>query len=252
MTQKLQRSLPHFAHQTNKRDSHQHHHGHHGRAHKDGPVPAHIKRRQAVRAVVQIFHGRSKERETECGAKACRKNTHNRGQQQVVQHKLATAITTRQQRANNRALFFDSCRGQHHKSKRHDDHNNLEERKPHARVARNIIGCITNTLVGIGVNQLVHGGTCVGKGAHHVFLDVCALSHREVAVAKAEGIHIGRSAARLFERCETRLRNFGHSICECVHCKVRVIGKQRLAIRLSHDAHNAVGAATKLNRVSHS
>ena len=251
VTEKLQRRLSHLAEQTHQRNEDERGGGNHGALYKDLPAPVHLEGRQAVRAVIEAAHGLGKERNAERGAQQRRDNAHDGGKRKVVQHNLATAIAAGEQRADDGALLLDSGVGEHHKDKRHDHDDDVEQRRPHHGVAVHVVARIANALVGIGIGQVVHARIGVGQRLDHILLGVGAVRGGEVAVVKGKGIGVGGRAAGVLERGKSGVGDLGHAIGDGVDRKVGVIEEQRLAVGLSHDAADGVGAALELDLIAH-
>lgn len=112
-----------------------------------------------------------------------------------------------------------------------------------AESPRDVVGGVADALVGVRVNELVHACVGLGEGTDHVLLGIGALGHREAAVTEAERVGVGRRAARVLERPEAGLGNLGHAIGDGVDREVGVVGKQRLAVGLRHDADDGIRAS---------
>ncbi len=251
VAQELQRRLAHLAKKPDQRDAHEHRHGDHRRLDHDAPAPAHVKRRQAVGAVVEILHGDGEDVHAQGHADARGEHAHDARQQQVVGHELAAPVAARQQRADDGALLLDGRRGEDHEHERHDHDDDLQQHDPHGRVAGDVLGRVADALVGVGVEKVVHARVGVGECAHHVPLDVGAFGHAESAVVEDVGIGVGGRGAGLLERSETGVGDLGHAEAQGVHGKGGVVLEKRLAVGLGHDAHDAVCPAGELDRVAH-
>ena len=250
VTKELQRRLAHFAEQTRQRDEDERGGGDHSALHKDFPAPVHLEGRQAVRAVVETAHGLGKERNAERGAQKCREHAHDGGKCQVVQHDLAAAIAAGEQRADDGALLLDGGVGEHHKDKRHDHDDDVEQRHPHHGVAVHVVARIANALIGIGIDQIVHARIGIGQRLDHILLRIDAIRGGEVAIGKGKGVGVGRRATGILERNKTGVGDLGHAIGDGVHRKVRIVEEQRLAIGLRHDAADGVGAPLELDLIA--
>ena len=253
MTKELQRRLAHLAKQAHQRDEDERGGGNHGALHKDLPAPVHLEGRQAIRTVIEAAHGLGKERNAERSAQKRRDHAHDSGKRKVVQHDLASTIATGEQRADDGALLLDGGVGKDHKDERHDHDDDVEQRHPHHRVAVHVIARIANALIGIGVDQIVHARIGVGQCLDHILLSVDAVRGGEVAIGKGEGVGVGVGgcAAGIFERGKAAIGDLGHAVRDGVHRKVRIVEEQRLAIGLSHDAADDVGAALELDFIAH-
>ena len=251
MTKELQRRLAHLAKQAHQRDEDERGSGNHGALHKNLPAPVHLEGRQAVRTVIEAAHGLGKERDAERGAQKRRDHAHDGGKCQVVQHDLAAAIAAGEQRANDGALLLDGGVGKDHKDERHDHDDNVEQRHPHHGVAVYVVARVANTLVGIGVDQIVHARIGIGQRLDHILLRIDAIRGGEVAIGKSEGVGVGRCTTGILERGKAGVGDLGHTIGDGVHRKVRIVEEQRLAIGLGHDAADGVGAALKLDLIAH-
>ena len=251
VTKELQRRLAHFAEQTHQRDEDERGGGDHSALHKDFPAPVHLEGRQAVRAVVETAHGLGKERNAERGAQKCREHAHDGGKCQVVQHDLATAIAAGEQRADDGALLLDGGVGEHHKDKRHDHDDDVEQRHPHHGVAVHVVARIANALIGIGIDQIVHARIGIGQRLDHILLRIDAIRGGEIAVGKGKGVGVGRRAAGVLKRGKAGVGDLGHAVRDGVHRKVRIVEEQRLAIGLGHDATDGVDAALELDLIAH-
>ena len=250
VTKELQRRLAHLAKQPHQRDENERGGGNHGTLHKDLPVPVHLEGRQAVRAVVETAHGLGKERNAERGTQKCRDHAHDGRKCQVVQHNLAAAIAAGEQRADNGALLLDGGVGEHHKDKRHDHDDDVEQRHPHHGVAVHVVARIANALVGIGIDQIVHARIGIGQRLDHILLRIDAIRGGEVAIGKGKGVGVGRRAAGVLKRGKTGVGDLGDTIRDGVHRKVRIVEEQRLAIGLRHDAADGVGAPLELDLIA--
>ena len=175
VTKELQWGLSHLAEQTHQRNEDERGGGNHGALYKDLPAPVHLEGRQAVRAVIEAAHGLGKERNAERGAQQRCEHTHDGGKREVVQHDLATAIAAGEQRADDGALPLDGGIGKHHKDKRHDHDDDVEQRRPHHGVAVHIIARIANALVGIGIGQVVHARIGIRQRLDHILLGIDAI-----------------------------------------------------------------------------
>lgn len=251
VTKELQRRLAHLAKQAHQRDEDERGSGNHGALHKNLPAPVHLEGRQAVRTVIEAAHGLGKERDAERGAQKRRDHAHDGGKCQVVQHDLAAAIAAGEQRANDGALLLDGGVGKDHKDERHDHDDNVEQRHPHHGVAVYVVARVANTLVGIGVDQIVHARIGIGQRLDHILLRIDAIRGGEVAIGKSKGVGVGRCTTGILERGKAGVGDLGHTIGDGVHRKVRIVEEQRLAIGLGHDAADGVGAALKLNLIAH-
>ena len=251
MTKELQRRLAHLAKQAHQRDEDERGSGNHGALHKNLPAPVHLEGRQAVRTVIEAAHGLGKERDAERGAQKRREHAHDGGKRQVVQHDLASTIAAGEQRADYGALLLDGGVGKDHKDKRHDHDDNVEQRHPHHGVAVYVVARVANTLVGIGVDQIVHARIGIGQRLDHILLRIDAIRGGEVAISKGKGVGVGRCTTGILERGKAGVGDLGHTIGDGVHRKVRIVEEQRLAIGLRHDAADGVGAALKLNLIAH-
>ena len=251
MTEKLQRGLPHLAEQAHQRNEDERGGRNHGTLYKNLPAPVHLEGRQAVRAVIEAAHGLGKEHNAERGAQKRREHAHNGGKRKVVQHDLATAIAAGEQRTDDGALLLDGGIGEHHKDKRHDHDDDVEQRRPHHRVAVHIVARIANALVGVGIGQVVHTRIGIRQRLDHILLGIDAVRGGEIAIAKGKGVGVGGRAAGVLERGKAVIGNLGHAIGDGVDRKVRVVEEERLAIGLGHDAANSVGAALELDLIAH-
>ena len=251
MTKELQRRLAHFAKQTHQRDEDERGGGNHGTLHEDLPAPVHLEGWQAVRTVIEAAHRLGKERNAERGAQKRRDHAHDDGKRKVVQHDLASTITTGEQRADDGALLLDGGVGKNHKDKRHDHDDDVEQRHPHHGVAVHVVARIANALIGIGVDQIVHACIGVGERFYHILLSVGAVCGGEIAIGKGKGVRIGGRAAGILERGKAGVGDLGHTIGDGIHRKVRIVEEQRLAIGLGHDAADGVGSALELDLIAH-
>ena len=251
MTKELQRRLAHLAKQAHQRYEDERDGGNHGALHKDLPAPVHLEGRQAVRTVIEAAHGLGKEHNAERSAQKRRDHAHDGGKCQVVQDDLATAITAGEQRADDGALLLDGGVGKDHKDERHDHDDDVEQRHPHHGVAVHIVARIANTLVRIGIDQIVHARIGVGQCLHHILLGIGAVRGGEVAIGKGKGVGVGRRATGILERGKAGIGNLGHAVRDGVHRKVRIIEEQCLAIGLGHDAADDVGATLELDFIAH-
>ena len=168
-----------------------------------------------------------------------------------MQHDLATAIAAGEQRADDGALLLDSGVGEHHKDKRHDHDDDVEQCRPHHGIAVHVVARIANALVGIGIGQVVHARIGVGQRLDHILLGIDAVRGGEVVVAKGEGVRVGGRAASVLERGKSGVGDLGHAIGDGVDRKVGVVEEQCLAIGLGHDAADGVGAALECNLIAH-
>ena len=250
VAKELQRRLAHLAEQAHQRDEDERGGGNHGALHKDPPTPVHLEGRQTVRAVVETAHGLGKERNAERGAQKCREHAHDGRKCQVVQHDLATAIAAGEQRADNGALLLDGGVGEHHKDKRHDHDDNVEQRHPHHGVAVHVVARIANALVGIGIDQIVHARIGVGQRLDHILLGIDAVRGGEVTIGKGKGVGVGGRAAGVLKRGKAGVGDLGHAVRDGVHREVRIVEEQRLAIGLRHDAADGVGAPLELDLIA--
>ena len=251
VTKELQRRLAHLAKQTHQRDEDERDGGNHGALHKDLPAPVHLEGRQAVRTVIEAAHGLSKEHNAERSAQKRRDHAHDGGKRKVVQHDLASTIAAGEQRADDGALLLDGGVSEHHKDKRHDHDDDVEQRHPHHGVAVHVIARIANALVGIGIDKIVNARIGIGQRLDHILLRIDAIRGGEVAIGKGEGVGVGGCAAGIFERGKAAIGDLGHAVRDGVHRKVRIVEEQRLAIGLGHDAADGVGAALKLDLIAH-
>ena len=251
VTKELQRRLAHLAKQAHQRDEDERGSGNHGALHKNLPAPVHLEGRQAVRTVIEAAHGLGKERDAERGAQKRRDHAHDGGKCQVVQHDLAAAIAAGEQRANDGALLLDGGVGKDHKDERHDHDDNVEQRHPHHGVAVHVVARIANALIGIGIDQIVHARIGIGQRLDHILLRIDAIRGGEVAIGKSKGVGVGRCTTGILERGKAGVGDLGHTIGDGVHRKVRIVEEQRLAIGLGHDAADGVGAALKLDLITH-
>ena len=251
VAKKLQRRLTHFAKQTHQRDEDERGGGNHGALHKDLPAPVHLEGRQAVRTVIEAAHGLGKEHNAERSAQKRRDHAHDGGKRKVVQHDLASTIAAGEQRADDGALLLDGGVGKDHKDERHDHDDDVEQRHPHHRVAVYVVARVANTLVGIGVDQIVHARIGIGQRLDHILLHIDAIRSGEVAIGKGKGVGVGGRAADVLERGKASVGDLGHAIGDGVHRKVGVVEEQRLAIGLSHDAADGVGTTLELDFIAH-
>ena len=251
VTKELQRRLAHFAKQAHQRDEDERDGGNHGALHKDLPAPVHLEGRQAVRTVIEAAHGLGKEHNAERSAQKRRDHAHDGGKRKVVQHDLASTIAAGEQRADDGALLLDGGVSEHHKDKRHDHDDDIEQRHPHHGVAVHVVACIANALVGIGIDQVVHARIGVGQRLDHILLGIDAVRGGEIAVVKGKGVGVGGRTAGVLERGKAGVGDLGHAVRDGVHRKVRIVEEQRLAIGLGHDAADGVGAALELDLIAH-
>ena len=168
-----------------------------------------------------------------------------------MQHDLATAIAAGEQRADDGALLLDGGVGEHHKDKRHDHDDDVEQRHPHHGVAVHVVARIANALIGIGIDQIVHARIGIGQRLDHILLRIDAIRGGEIAVGKGKGVGVGRRAAGVLKRGKAGVGDLGHAVRDGVHREVRIVEEQRLAIGLGHDAADRVGAALKLDLIAH-
>ena len=250
VAKELQRRLAHFAEQTHQRDKDERGGGDHGALHKDLPAPVHLEGRQAIRTVIEAAHGLGKERDAERGAQKRREHAHDGGKREVVQHDLAAAIAAGEQRADDGALLLDGGVGEHHKDKRHDHDDDVEQRHPHHGVAVHVVARIANALIGIGIDQIVHARIGIGQRLDHILLRIDAIRGGEIAVVKGKGVRIGGCAAGILERNKTGVGDLGYAIRDGVHRKVRIVEEQRLAIGLRHDPADGIGAPLELDLIA--
>lgn len=251
VTKELQRRLAHLAKQAHQRNEDERGGGNHGALHKDLPAPVHLEGRQTVRAVIEAAHRLGKERNAERGAQKRREHTHDGGKRQVVEYNLATAIAAGEQRANDGALLLDGGVGEHHKDKRHDHDDNVEQRHPHHGVAVHVVARIANALVGIDIDQIVDARIGIGQRLDHILLCIDAIRGGEIAVGKGKGVGVGRRATGVLKRGKAGVGDLGHAVRDGVHRKVRIVEEQRLAIGLGHDAADGVGATLELDLIAH-
>ena len=251
VTEELQRGLSHLTEQAHKRNKNERGGGSHSALYKDLPAPVHLEGRQAIRAVIEAAHGLGKERNAERSAQKRREHAHNGGKRKVVQHDLATAIAAGEQRADDGALLLDSGVGEHHKDKRHDHDDDVEQRRPHHGVAVHIVARIADALVGIGIGQVVHARIGIHQRLDHILLGIDTVRGGKVAVVKGKGVGVGGRTAGVLERGKAGVGHFGHAIGDSVDRKVGVVEEQRLAIGLRHDAADGVGAALELDLIAH-
>ena len=249
VAKELQRRLAHFAEQAHQRDEDERGGGNHGALHEDLPAPVHLEGRQAIRTVIEAAHGLGKERDAERGAQKRREHAHDGGKREVVQNDLAAAIAAGEQRADDGALLLDGGVGEHHKDKRHDHDDDVEQRHPHHGVAVHVVARIANALIGIGIDQIVHARIGIGQRLDHILLRIDAIRGGEVAIGKGKGVGVGRRAAGVLKRGKAGVGDLGHAVRDGVHRKVRIVEEQRLAIGLGHDAADGVGAALKLDLI---
>ena len=167
-----------------------------------------------------------------------------------MQHDLAAAIAAGEQRADDGALLLDGGVGEHHKDKRHDHDDDVEQRHPHHGVAVHVVARIANALIGIGIDQIVHARIGIGQRLDHILLRIDAIRGGEIAVGKGEGVGVGRRATGILERGKAGIGDLCHAVRDGVHRKVRIVEEQRLAIGLGHDAADGVGAALKLDLIA--
>ena len=251
VTKELQRRLAHFAKQTHQRDEDERDGGNHGALHKDLPAPVHLEGRQAVRTVIEAAHGLGKERNAESGAQKRRDHARDGGKRQVGQHDLATTIAAGEQRADDGALLLDGGVGKDHKDKCHDHDDDVEQRHPHHGVAVYVVARVANTLIGIGVDEVIHARIGIGERLYHILLGIGAVRGGEIAIGKGEGVGVGGCAAGILERNKAGVGDLGHAVRDGVHRKVRIVEEQCLAIGLGHDAADGVGAPLELDLIAH-
>ena len=168
-----------------------------------------------------------------------------------MQHDLATAIAASEQRADDGALFLDGGIGKDHKDKRHDHDDDVEQRRPHHRVAVHVVARIANALVGIGIDKIVNACIGICQRLDHILFGIGTVRGGEVTVVKGKGVRIGGRAAGILERGKTGIGNLGNAIRNGVDRKVGVVGEQRLAVRLGHDAADGIGATLELDPIAH-
>ena len=168
-----------------------------------------------------------------------------------MQHDLASTIAASEQRADDGALFLDGGIGKDHKDKRHDHDDDVEQRRPHHRVAVHVVARIANALVGIGIDKIVNACIGICQRLDHILFGIGTVRGGEVTVVKGKGVRIGGRAAGILERSKTGIGNLGNAIRNGVHRKVRVVEEQCLAIRLRHDAANGIGATLELDPIAH-
>ena len=168
-----------------------------------------------------------------------------------MQHDLAAAVAAGEQRADNGALLLDGGVGEHHKDKRHDHDDDVEQRHPHRGVAVHVVARVANTLVGIGVDEVIHACIGIGERLHHILLRIDAIRGGEIAIGKGKGVGVGRRAAGVLKRGKAGVGDLGHTVRDGVHRKVRIVEEQRLAIGLGHDAADGVGATLELDFIAH-
>ena len=168
-----------------------------------------------------------------------------------MQHDLASTIAASEQRADDGALFLDGGIGKHHKDKRHDHDDDVEQRHPHHGVAVHVVARIANALVGIGIDQIVHARVGIGQRLDHILLGIDAVRGGEVTIGKGKGVGVGGRAAGVLKRGKAGVGDLGHAVRDGVHREVRIVKEQRLAIGLGHDAADGVGAALKLDLIAH-
>ena len=168
-----------------------------------------------------------------------------------MQHDLASTIAASEQRADDGALFLDGGIGKDHKDKRHDHDDDVEQRRPHHRVAVHVVARIANALVGIGIDKIVNACIGICQRLDHILFGIGTVRSGEVTVVKGKGVRIGGRAAGILERGKTGIGNLGNAIRNGVHRKVRVVEEQCLAIRLRHDAANGIGATLELDPIAH-
>ena len=106
-------------------------------------------------------------------------------------------------------------------------------------------------MVGIGIDQIVHARIGVGQCLDHILLGVDAIHGGEVTIGKGKGVGVGRRAAGVLKRGKAGVGDLGHAVRDGIHRKVRIVEKQRLAIGLSHDAADGVGATLELDFIAH-
>ena len=251
VTKELQRRLAHLAKQAHQRDEDERGGGNHGALHKDLPAPVHLEGRQAIRTVIEAAHGLGKEHNAERSAQKRRDHAHDGGKRKVVQHDLASTIAAGEQRADDGALLLDGGVGKDHKDERHNHDDDVEQRHPHHGVAVHVVARITNALVGIGIDQIVHARIGFGQCLDHILLRIGAVRGGEIAIGKGEGVGVGGCAAGVLKRGKAGVGDLGHAIGDGVHRKVRIVEEQRLAIGLGHDAADGVGAALELGLIAH-
>ena len=168
-----------------------------------------------------------------------------------MQHDLASTIAASEQRADDGALFLDGGIGKDHKDKRHDHDDDVEQRRPHHRVAVHVVARIANALVGIGIDKIVNACIGICQRLDHILLRIDAIRSGEVAIGKGEGVGVGRRAAGVLKRGKAGVGDLGNTIRNGVHRKVRIVEEQRLAIGLGHDAADGIGATLELDPIAH-
>ena len=169
----------------------------------------------------------------------------------MVQHDLASTIAASEQRADDGALFLDGGIGKDHKDKRHDHDDDVEQRRPHHRVAVHVVARIANALVGIGIDKIVNACIGICQRLDHILFGIGTVRGGEVTVVKGKGVRIGGRAAGILERSKTGIGNLGNAIRNGVHRKVRIVEEQCLAIGLRHDAADGIGATLELDPIAH-
>ena len=247
VAQKLQRGVTHLPQKPQQRDAYERRHGQRGGLREHAPAPGGVVRRQAVAAVIQVAHRLAHQGVAGHVAYHGRYDAHRRWQRQVVRHQLAATITAGQQRADDRAFLLDGARCQHHEHERHDDDDHVQKHAPHGGVARNIVGGVTDSLVGARIGQVVHGRPGGGKCAHHVLLGVGALRHGQVTVGETHRVRVRRLVPGGLKRCETAFGNLGHAERQRVHREIGVALEQRLVIGGRHDAAHGEALAEQLH-----
>ena len=247
VAQKLQRSVTHLAQKPQQRDDHERRHGQHGGLCEHAPAPGGVVGRQAVAAVIQVAHRLAHQGVADHVAHRGGRDAHRRRQRQVVRHQLPATIPAGQQRADDRAFLFDGARRQHHEHERHDGDDHVQKHAPHGGVARNVVGGVTDSLVGAPVGQVVHGRPGGGKRAHHVFFGVGALGHGKVAVDETHRVRVCRLVPGGLKRRETAFGNLGHAERQRVHREIGVVLEQGLVVRGRHDAAHGEALAEQLH-----
>ena len=168
-----------------------------------------------------------------------------------MRHQLTASIAARQKRADNRAFFFNRARREHHKHECHNRDDDIQQRRPHRRVARHVVFGIPNALVRIDVGQIGHVRMGVGKCAHHVFFDIHTIGHRKVAIVKAVRVGIAWQKARILERLEALGRHFGHAKRKRIHREIGVALEKSLIVGQRHNANHAKLDAVERDRIAY-
>ena len=247
VAQKLQRGVTHLAQKPQQRDDHERRHRQHGGLHEHAPAPGGVVGWQAVAAVVQIADRFAHQGVAGHVAHHSRRDAHRRGQRQVVRHQLPATIPAGQQRADDGAFLLDGARRQHHEHERHDDDDHVQKHPPHGGVARNIVGGVTDSLVGARIGQVVHGCSGGGKCAHHVLLGIGALRHGQVTVGETHRVRVRRLVPGGLKRRETAFGNLGYPERQRVHREIGVVLEQGLVVRGRHDAAHGEALAEQLH-----